>query len=93
LIEDGTFAQNFRMSPSSFQKLYGILRPRLYLANRSRGMTRNGPIDPGMALLGCLRWLAGGSVHEVRRVVGCSRSAAFALVGAVLDAINDSRRL
>ncbi|CAM9724020.1 unnamed protein product, partial [Hapterophycus canaliculatus] len=37
--------------------------------------------------------LAGGSIYEVRRVVGCSRSAAFALVGAVLDAINDCRRL
>ena len=93
LIEDGTFAQNFRMSPSTFKKLYGMLRPRLHIPSRSRGMTRNSPIHPGMALLGCLRWLAGGSIHEVRRVVGCSRSAAFALVGAVLDAINECRRL
>lgn len=81
------------MKPESFRELYRMLRPRLVAPVRRRGSTTNGDIHPGMALLGCLRWLAGATIYEVRMLVGISKPAAYSLIHWVMDAINDCGRL
>lgn len=93
LKQDGTFQMKFRMSSESFDKLYGMLRGRITKSLRLRGKTRNGDIPPRLALAATLRWLAGGSVHEVMELEGVARSTAYNTMIDVLDAITECRAL
>jgi len=88
----------YRMEPSSFWKLYQILRPELEgrsarRRHKQRKGAKNGTI-PGSTRLSCaLRFFAGGRPEDISVVHGISHSAAHDSVWRVVDAVNRTEEM
>jgi hypothetical protein len=67
LKEGNEFRKDYRMSHASFNKLCNILRPSIQVDEEmSRRRTGQEPISPEMMLHCLIRYLAGGSLRDIR---------------------------
>ena len=91
LIREGLFKKMYRMSPSAFNKLLKMLLPWMNVDNKQSSNASKGrrPIVAEIILHCTLRYLAGGSVHDIRVCAGLSQSSFYRAVHRGLDAIND----
>ncbi|GMF60747.1 unnamed protein product [Phytophthora fragariaefolia] len=88
LLGEGQFDKFFKMLYESFMALADKLE--LYLpvdAKQSRNQTGISPITHINKLQMCLRWLSGGSYHDVRTNSDVSVAAFYASIHQVVDAI------
>lgn len=95
LNKEAQFDRMYRMPYSSFLKLLEILSPYLMVnevqANRrTRGQ---GAITPELILHCLIRYLAGGSHHDIRVVVGIPKSTFFSCLHRGIDAVNRCSQL
>ena len=58
------FKRHLRMTPKSFYKLLGYIKPKLE-RNQKMGSLRGGYIIEEICLYATLRWLAGGSYSDI----------------------------
>jgi hypothetical protein len=66
----------FRMSAASFNKLANLIRHALEVDHQDMANLRDGSFIPEICLLGCLRYLAGGSYPDVNFFTGTTVSTA-----------------
>ena len=90
LLKEGNkeFRRDYRMSLSSFNKLCNLLRPSIQV-NEEMSTRRTGedPISPEMMLHCLIRYLAGGSVRDIRLVVKISSKSFYWVVYKCVNAI------
>jgi hypothetical protein len=91
LIREGLFKKMYQMPPSAFNKLLKMLLPWMNVDNKQSSNASKGrrPIVAEIILHCTLRYLAGGSVHDIRVCAGLSHSSFYRAVHRGLDAIND----
>ena len=88
LKEGNEFRKDYRMSHASFNKLCNILRPSIQVDEEmSRRRTGQEPISPEMMLHCLIRYLAGGSLRDIRLVVGISSKSFYGVVYQCVNAI------
>ncbi|GMF30862.1 unnamed protein product [Phytophthora fragariaefolia] len=88
LSAEGQFHEFYKMSYESFMALADTLEPYLPVDEKqSRNKTGISPITHINKLQMCLRWLSGGSYHDVRTNSGVSVAAFYASIHQVVDAI------
>ena len=95
LMMEGQFEKYYRMSPSSYEKLVGMLAPTL--SNR-RIFRKDGQLRwetiPVEVLVGMtIRYLADGSMHDVRVIAGVSMASFYRGVHIALDSITTNTTL
>jgi hypothetical protein len=76
LHREGQFNRMYRMSYKSFRKLLSLLSPYL-MVDAKQGSRRNhgmGHVTPELVLHCLLRYLAGGSHHDIRVLAGIAKS-------------------
>ena len=95
LRRERQFKEMYRMRHTSFNKLLDLLRPSLIVNDKQARCASKGhsPIIPELILHCTLRYLAGGSVHDIRVTAGLSRASFYRVVTRCIDAINDCRAL
>jgi hypothetical protein len=78
------------MSYTSFCKLVQLLRKSLTVNPNQSSRASKGevPNSPEISLHVTLRYLAGGSVHDIRPVAGISSSSFYGFLRCGIDAIN-----
>jgi len=88
------FRKDYRMSLASFNKLCNLLRPSIQV-NKEMSTRRTGedPISPEMMLHCLLRYLAGGSIRDIRIVVRISTKSFYRIVYKCVDAILNCKDL
>ncbi|GMF13296.1 unnamed protein product [Phytophthora lilii] len=79
------------MSVSAFLELERLLVPELIISPHA--WVRRGWIAADNALQLTLRYIAGGSMHDIRRVAGVSKASFYRIVWLVIEAINDLSEL
>ena len=88
------FRRDHRMSLSSFNKLCNLLRPSIQVNNEmSTRRTGEDPISPEMMLHCLIRYLAGGSLRDIRHVVRISTKSFYRVVYKCVDAILNCKNL
>ena len=90
LLKEGLFKRMYRMSLESFEKLLEMLQPWL-LVNQEKARNASKGEDPISAelIMHCtLRYLAGGSVHDIRTTAGMSKTSFYRSAYRGIDAIN-----
>jgi hypothetical protein len=94
LVSENMFRRMYRMSPVSFHKLVGILSPRLKRnVQMSTLSTGKAYINEHLVVHCMIRYLAGGSPHDIRVMTGISRPHFYKVLWLGLDAILDSEDL
>jgi hypothetical protein len=95
LHREGQFNRMYRMSYKSFRKLLSLLSPYL-MVDAKQGSRRNhgmGHVTPELVLHCLLRYMAGGSHHDIQVLAGIAKSTFFACVHRGIDAVNKCREL
>ncbi|KAE9188111.1 hypothetical protein PF004_g22599 [Phytophthora fragariae] len=88
LVDEGQFHKCYKMSFSSFMALAAMLEPYLPVdVKQSRNRTGTDQITHINKLQMCLRWLSGGSYHDVREISGVSVPAFYRSIHEVVGAI------
>lgn len=86
------FRRSYRMQKELFLELVNTIKPLLSIGRRRRHRHRvdpnDGSISPELRVSAALRYFGGGSVDDIMRSHGLSRSSLFVSVWAVVDAIN-----
>ena len=80
------FIKCLRMPLKAFEKLHEILKDDLH-KNRRMGAKRGGVIASEIRLYITLRYLGGGSMHDIRRTFGCGKSTAYHIIHEVCHEI------
>jgi hypothetical protein len=89
LHREGQFNRMYRLRYSSFRKLLTMLTPYLEV-NEMQGSLRNrgmGHVSPELILHCLLRYLAGGSHHDIRVIAGIAKSTLFSCIHRGIDAV------
>lgn len=88
-LQEGSFTRMFRMQRESFLFLLHYIAPQLTVNTRMARIAGQGQpeIDPEMMLLMTIRWLAHGSVHDIRSTFGCSEPSFYRVLHRTLQAI------
>jgi len=92
-LHENLFHVKYRMSIASFNKLLNLLRPALQLNHKYAVMTGMEPICCEIMLHCMIRYLAGGSYHDVRATVFISKPSFYHLVWHTIDCINSCQAL
>jgi len=90
LHKEGQFERMYRMSYTSFKKLLHLLEPYLQV-NEGQGSRRtsgNGHLTPELILHCLIRYMAGGSHHDIRVLAGLPKSSFFYCLHRGIDAVN-----
>ncbi|KAE8989963.1 hypothetical protein PR002_g21286 [Phytophthora rubi] len=91
LLLEGEFERVNRMSPSSFNRLCRAVVPVLRRLEHSwlesQGISMKNKIHLAV------RYLAGGAIDDIRRVIGSSHSYAYSITVSVMEAIADAPKL
>ncbi|ETL91360.1 hypothetical protein L917_10090 [Phytophthora nicotianae] len=89
LFLEGQFERCSRMRKRSFERLLLLLGSYLWVPDRNQSKRRTGvePLSPAHMLQMTIRWLVGGSHHDVREVVKSSDSHFYHIVHKVMDAL------
>jgi hypothetical protein len=90
LLHEKEFKKFYRMSLSSFNILLEILHPhiKINLKQSSNASKGRHPIIHEIILHCTLRYLAGGSYHNIRTTAGLSRSSFYCCIYHGIEAIN-----
>jgi len=88
LLHENLFHVKYRMSLESFNKLLDLLSPHLWLKDKYAVMNGSEPISCEIMLHCAIRFLAGGSYHDIHATVNISKASFFCLVWHTIDAIN-----
>lgn len=91
LLCEGEFEACYRMSPGGLELLTRIVSPSLNSTPHS--WCFRDPITPINKIQVTLRFLGGGSGHDIRRVSGMGRATFYRVVWEVVGAINAHPRL
>ena len=86
------FVKSIRMPLEAFEALHEILEEFLS-KNEEMGALRGGVIASELRLYVTIRFLAGGSMHDIRRLFDIPRSTSYDLVREVCQAIVDCDKL
>ena len=83
------FDQTYRMSLNTFNKLLAILRQDITVnvVKSRNSMPESEPIYPELIMHVGIRWLAGGSYHDIRDHSGISTSSVYRCRDLFLDAV------
>jgi len=87
---NGNFLRTYRMSLSTYIRLYELLMPSLQGPETNAGVST---VSPHVMLHCFLRWLAGGSYLDIRLTAGVSVATFFRLVHKVMRAILNCHEL
>jgi hypothetical protein len=94
LETESSFRTFYRMSRQSFNKLLGILHDSLRVDEKMLMLsTGKGPIQPAVVLHCTIRWLAGGSHHDIRMNGSISKPSFYRIVHVGMKAIVHSPQL
>ena len=96
LLDEGedVFLRVYRMSYNAFCILCDQICDDIAInEEQSRKRTGKEPITPEIMLHCLLRWLAGGSVHDIRMNVGISKPSFYRIVYRCIQAINKNANL
>ena len=86
LIHEHRFEIEYRMSYPAFNQLKHLLKPTL---KRKKSMSRSlRPIDMNIIVGTALRYLAGGSINDIRHIFKTSYAEAYNCVHCFINAIN-----
>jgi len=88
LLHENLFHVKYRMSLSAFDKRLDLLSPKLKLNAKFARMAGSEPISTEIMLHCTIRYLAGGSYHDIRATAFISRPSFFRLVWHTIDVIN-----
>jgi hypothetical protein len=89
-LDDGLFHREYRMSYTSFCKLFELLGDGLYPSPRNK---RDDVILPKTKLMMTIRFLAGASYIDILRIHGVSRQAVFKHVKMVIRLIAENEHI
>ncbi len=94
LIHEKQFHVKYRMPYASFDKLCSMLTPSLLMSDaKSMNSCGNPSIAPPIILALTIRWLSGGSYHDIRDTGNISRASFYRLLWMGLNALNSSEAL
>jgi hypothetical protein len=81
------FTKKYRMTLETFNKLLEILRPYITVDPiKSQNSTPGSlPIHPELVMAIGIRWLAGGSYHDIKDFCGVSRSSFYRIRSLFMD--------
>ena len=85
LEQDNDFERMIRMPYSSFQKLVSLLRQELLTSARTS--RRCQPLLPEVMVFCTIRYLAGGSYLDVKRLIGISSASFYACIMKTVVAV------
>ena len=88
LLHENLFHVKYRMTLPSFNKLLSFLRPSLQLNDKYAKMSGFEPICCELMLHCCIRYLAGGSYHDIRATAAISKASFYRLVWHTIHCIN-----
>jgi hypothetical protein len=88
LLHENLFHVKYRMTLPSFNKLLSFLRPSLQLSDKYAKMSGFEPICCELMLHCCIRYLAGGSYHDIRATAAISKASFYHLVWHTIHCIN-----
>ena len=88
LLHENLFHVKYRMSHIAFDKLLELLRPALTLKEKYAVLSGLEPISCEIMLHCALRYLSGGSYHDIRATCYISKLSFFRLLWHTIDAIN-----
>jgi hypothetical protein len=88
LLHENLFHIKYRMSIESFNRLLDLLSPKLHLKDKYAIISGSEPISCEIMLHCAIRFLAGGSYHDIRATAFISKPSFFRLVWHTIDAIN-----
>ena len=85
------FKQAYRLSRESFHGVVEGIRSQLTTGDRLQAArSSSGPVSPPEVRLAVtLRWLAGGSLHDIHRLHKISKEEMYKSIWQVLDAVNN----
>ncbi|KAE9078132.1 hypothetical protein PF010_g23077 [Phytophthora fragariae] len=86
LLAESQFEACYRMPAAAFVQLEDLLAPTLHRSPHA--WVQRGYISVDNALQLTLRYFAGGSMHDIRRVAGVSKASFYRILWLVVDAIN-----
>jgi hypothetical protein len=89
LLHENLFHVKYRMSFESFNKLLDMLYPKLQLKEKYARMSGTEPISCEIMLHCSIRYLAGGSYHDIRTTASITKASFYRLVWHTIDVIND----
>jgi hypothetical protein len=94
-VREKEFKKFYRMNLSSFNELLGLLRPHIKVNFKQSSNASNGrhPIIHEIILHCTLRYLAGGSYHDIRTTAGLSKSSFYHCIYHGIDAIDNCPQL
>ena len=82
------FRRRYGLSVPAFEYVLGLIRDDITDAADGHGGARNSaPMPPEMKLAATLRWLRGGSPHDIEDALGPSFGAFYEYKDQVIDAI------
>lgn len=87
LVHENLFHVKYRMSLDSFNKLLDLLTPALRLKEQFAIVSGFEPICCEVMLHCAIRYLAGGSYHDIRATAHISKPSFFRLLWHTIDAI------
>jgi hypothetical protein len=88
LHHENLFHVKYRMSLDSFNKLLNLLCPTMQLNDKYAAMTGMEPICCEIMLHCTIRFLLGGSYHDIHATVSISKPSFYHLVWHTIDCIN-----
>jgi hypothetical protein len=91
LLIEGQFEQCYRMSTTAFERLLALVGPALHRDPHS-WLNKQG-VSEANKLQMLVRYLAGGSVDDIRRVAGVSRSYTYRLLIEAMNAVIGIKQL
>jgi DDE superfamily endonuclease len=91
LNQEGHFTQMYRMSYTSYCKLLKMLSPAFEVdVNQGNHQSQGqGHISSKLILHCLIRYMAGGSFHDIRTFAGIAKATFFNCIHWVIDAVNN----
>jgi hypothetical protein len=84
------FKKAYRLSREAFQGVLEGIRAVLTTGDQLQAArSSSGPVAPEVRLAVTLRWLAGGSFHDIHRLHKISKEEMFNSIWKVVDAVNN----
>ena len=93
LLHENQFHVMYRMSLRSFNKLLELLSPTLQLNERFGMLSSGEPITCENMLHCTLRFLAGGSYHDIRQSASISKASFYRIIWHTITTINNCASL
>ena len=93
LLHENQFDVMYRMTLESFNNLLDLLSPNLQVNERFSPLCCGAPISPEIFLHCTVRFLAGGSYHDIRQSASISKPSFYCVVWQTIFAINNCHDL